>query len=614
MIFIVIFAYLLRILPYLFGYPIPVTEDGILDFGQVKYLLENNSLNLYDHQLGFGSFPILHLLVFALAKTGLPPMTVFLFVPQLLASLGIMFFYLFAKKYTHSGQALIAAALIAVFIPHIHWASQPVRETVGLFFFPLVIYLADRLKSNPNIRWWLINIAAIGLMVASHHWSTIMLIVWLVGFNLLFAKQPRPKIIYGLLAIIAAGLALAYWSRFFPRGLNLLLGPVEIWGWLWLAVLIAAISGLLMAAKRAKIDPNTHKNKTTKIICLIIGLAAIMAAGKFVAPLAYPLQIWLNLGIIFALAYIGFFYGRHPATNRFLLLASSYLLLWLIVTPYLLSGDELIAIPIDPFRTLEFIIFPLSLVASRGLLIIWRQSKSLTIIIGLSLIFLATLAYPPIFIYGSAWRHTPFYDIRSDIRYLSPPTMELIDWANQHGFAIKSIIPEARAYQQVFYSPQNKNLTLIRNSDQIISQANSKIKDPIMKISQTDPELKTNQTIIYQNGAGKLVMKKYAAQFIDQSIPASASAGQPADAWIKMKNTGGQTWQPDEGIKMIHLYVPDLIMELKAAVNSGQEGIFFFTDLIPDYAGDNASRWQLFHKEIGFFGDISPLTMIKITN
>ena len=609
---VIIIAYLLRILPYLLGYPIPVTEDGILDFGQVKYLLENKTLNLYDRQLGFGSFPILHLLVFFLAKTGLAPLTVFLFIPQLLASLGILFFYLFIKKYINTGQALATIFLIAVFVPHIHWTSQPVRETIGLFFFPLIIYCADRLKNQPSIGWWLVNLITIGLMVASHHWSTIMLIIWLVGFNLIFLKDRRQQIIYGLLTLITAGLALIYWHQFFPRGLSLLLEPLTIANWSWLAVIV--IGGPLIILKRSKINLNRYKTKTIKTIFLATSLTTILIAAKLIAPLAYPLQTWLALGSLFGLTYIGFFYNHQPAINNFFRLAAGYLLPWLIIGPYLLLGEKLIAMPIDPFRTLEFIIFPLSIVAGQGLIILWRQSKLFFLLTAATLLFLATLTYPPIFVYQSTWQHTPFYDIRSDVRYLSAATIELIDWANQHGFNIESIVPEARAYQQVFYPPQKSKLTLIRNNDQIIDKLSYKIKDPIIKISPISAPPKENQKVIYYNQAGKLITKKYDAQFIDQKIPTSASVNQPAVAWIKMKNTGGETWQPTGEIKMIHLYEPTLIMELKTAVSSGQEGTFWFAGVIPNYPGDNVSRWQIFHPEIGFLGDISPLTTINITD
>ena len=88
-ILIIIVGYILRVLPYLSGYPIPITDDALRDFQQVRYLMENNKINLSS---ACGAFPVLHLLVFGINKLGLDAMKVFLFVPQIFPTLGLFFF------------------------------------------------------------------------------------------------------------------------------------------------------------------------------------------------------------------------------------------------------------------------------------------------------------------------------------------------------------------------------------------------------------------------------------------------------------------------------------------------------------------------------------------
>lgn len=606
---IILFAYFLRILPYLFGYPIPFTEDGILDFGQVKYLLENNQINFSDQDLNFGSFPVLHLLIFFLSKTGLPALKLFLFIPQIFSVLGILFFYLFVRRYVSPIQSRLAIFLISLWIPHIHWSAQPVRETMGLFFFGLIIYLSDRLGRGKNWKLWLTTLIAILLMVASHHWSTIMLLIWLAGFNIVFIKDRTEKKSYRIITAILIVLTLIYWITFFPLGVRLSIAPLKLSGYLWLMTAVIMIMAMLLIIKTKL---TWLGNKKIKIIGLLFFLILLAISGS-VSPLLYPLQIWLSLAIFFALFYIGLYYYQDGITERFVLLSACYLLPWLIVIPYLLLDKKLINMPIDPFRTTEFIIFPASVVIAKGVEIIAADHRKFTTVIFGILIFLATLTYPPIFIYHSSWYGTPFYDVRSQIRYISPEVRKFIDWANKSGFSVDSLSPEARAYQKIFYPLQDKKVMLITANDKLLGLSIGKIKDPIMKIGNVTYWLdEKNQTPIYANGDSKLVQLKYDSKFIDQGVPAKMISGQAATAWIKMKNTGTEVWRPEDGIKMIYAYDKSLVMELTKSVKPGEDVVFTFNQIIPDYSGLVVCRWQLFHPAIGAFGESSPPMEITI--
>jgi hypothetical protein len=112
---IIIFAYLIRVLPYLLGYDLPFAEEGMRDYQQVLYLISHNAPNLFGSYFDYGAFPILHLIIFVFYKLGADSLCAFLFIPQAFAAAGIFFYYLFLRKYFKPKESLLACFLIAAF-------------------------------------------------------------------------------------------------------------------------------------------------------------------------------------------------------------------------------------------------------------------------------------------------------------------------------------------------------------------------------------------------------------------------------------------------------------------------------------------------------------------
>ena len=624
-ILIIILAYLLRVLPYLSGYSIPFTEDGIRDFQQVKYLIDNNKINFTDSYYNYGAFPVLHLLVFGISKLGFDPLKVFLFIPQIFPSLGILFFYLFLKKYLSVKHSLLACFLISVFGPHIHWSSQPIRETIGLFFFPLIIYLFDREMTDENVRKGILNkiLLAISmvLMILSHHWSNIMIIGWLLFYSLFFLKSnkklPSALLVIGAFLI----LSLTYWYFAFSLAFTLVATPFRVLSLISLIIGVFFIAGIFLLRR---FNLNKIKNNHWRFISLaLLTLLLLIILGKKLIPLDYPLQIWMMFFIFLIFAFVGFFHNREQKMNDLALINIFYLIFWIIALSLCIFKERNLAqMPFDPFRTLEFAIFSVAPIAAAGFLTINKKIAYLMPISVIILIFLATLIYPPIFIYKNSFANTIFYDIRSDIRYIPDDTRDLIHWANEHGYNVTSNIPEIRSYQATFYPTKKKKLALITTSDYSINENYHYINDPILR--NVHPEQWFGEiddsTIIYSNEKGYLIPILRNSRFISQGVPQELTPEEQRSVSITIKNTGSEIWvSRKEGGHFLGSQNPqdnqiwrDGRILLPGQIFPGQIVEFTFDITAPDTPGTYDFQWRMVKEYVEWFGEFTPNVEIMV--
>lgn len=620
---IIILAYVLRVLPYLLDYSIPFTEDGIRDFQQVKYLIDHSRINFRNSYYNYGAFPVLHLLVFGICRLGFDPMKAFLFIPQIFPSLGILFFYLFLKKYFPAKQSLLACFLISVFGPHIHWSSQPVRETMGLFFFPLIIYLFDREIMGQDNRRNILNKILLSvsliLIILSHHWSNIMILGWLLFYSLFFLKNNR-RLPYALLIIgVFIIFSLIYWHFAFTFAFTLISMPLQI---IFLAGLIIGLVFTIGMFFWNKFNLNKIKNKWWQLIFLfLLTLLFLKMAAIKITPLDYPFQIWLMFVIFSTFIFIGFFYTREQEVNNIAKTNIYYLVFWIIaISLRVFKKMELAKMPFDPFRTMEFAIFSLAPIAAAGYLIINKRLTKAMPISAIILIFLATLIYPPIFIYKNRFANTIFYDIRSDIRYISGDTFALIQWANDHGYNVTSNIPEIRSYQATFYPAKKEKVTIITTADYIINQNYHYINDPILKIIPPQKWMGAidRSTIIYANETGYLVPYLRNSQFISQRVPQQLVTGEQKSVSITIKNTGSEVWLPEKKGHKLGSQNPEdnrtwgrMRVGIPRPVLPNQTAEFIFDITAPDTPGTYNFQWRMVKEYIEWFGEFT--TNVKIT-
>lgn len=610
--FIVLLAYILRILPYLLGYSIPFTEDSIRDFQQVKFILDNKQLDLLGSYQDYGAFPILHLLVVGVSFLGLDPLKVFLFFPQILPSLSLIFFYLFLKKYFPIKHSLLACFLITVFIPHIHWSAQPVRETIGLFLFPIIIFLFDKFVTEKfNQKNFLLLILSLIILIPTHHWSAIMTITWLTGFSFFLAPSIK-KFYQSLLLIIIFTISnLIYWYYLFPISFTLIKNLIIHINFIQL-ITIAILIFIIIMLKNT--DLNKLKNKDNRRNSLLIIFILLWLVTNNILPLNYPLQIWFSFIIFLILIFIGLFYTKNQQLNNLLAITIFYLFFILMALTFNdFKNVNINSFPFDPFRTFEFAIFPLSIIAAFGLLKLSNRLWYLKFIILPLLILSATFAYPPIFIYGQTFINTPFYDIRSNIRYISDGEKDLVKWANDHGYNVASNRPEIRSYQATFYPIYQARKKLVTNSDKILEANYDHIRDPILMVEPYNQNQAIDEgEIIYKNNDGYLISLRYDSKFLYHNIPTILDSGSHQTFSIKMINTSDKAWHKEDNYLMTTDNKVFNFQLVEDQVNPNAIGTFTEQFDIPTRPRKYEFRLRIYREGLGFFGEYTSIIYTAI--
>lgn len=619
-------AYVLRILPYLLGYPVPFTEDGIRDFQQVKYLIDNSRINLVGSYGNYGAFPVLHLFVYGISRLGVDALKAFLFIPQLLPVIGLLFFYLFVKRHFSKTESLAVIFCIAVFGPHILWSSQPVRETIGLCLFPIMVWLFSLAfdsagKKRAYALCGLIFSAL--LMIPAHHWSSLMILVWMISYCFIFIDKKENRVRGLAFAGIFFSLMIAYWSAYFPDAFNLLISPIKKFKF-WLAILAALLLAFVWLINKLRSTPMEVRGvRMPPALAACVAMIMVACIGFAKMPILYPLQIWSEFLIYALIIFVGWRSSMEQSGKPFIYVAGAYLIFWIIALPYVFAGLDLYSIPLDPFRTIEFVIFPLSIIAAQGFLSIWKQSQISCYILVAIMLLLATLIYPPIFIYKSRFLNTPFYDIRSDIRYISPGEMELIKWANDHGYNVDSIVPEIRSYQEAFFPPTQEKLALVAYSDRNLSANYGLIKEHIMRVH--DPEIRNGNLSedppLFSNSAGQLrKLLTNDADFELAHLPAQLSAGETAEAIFRVRNSGTKKWpagkyklavKSGDKLRLWGVSGADLTIDSDVEPNESEE--IRVKIIAPRSGGKYSFKVQMTEINVESFGEMSQTSTIIVT-
>ncbi len=618
---LVVAAYVLRILPYALGYNLPIAQEGMRDFQQVQYLLEHHQINATASYFDYGAFPVLHILVAAIAWLGFDPLRVFLFVPQLFPSIGLIFFYFFLSRYFSKAQSLWAIFCVAVFIPHIYWTAQPVRETTGLFFFPLIIYGLDRvlqpITRQKRWAWWLFLVSSLGLLVVTHHWTSVMVVAWIFAYSLVWVDKPRPVATGLLLGTGFLSVTLLYWFFFFERGLELLyslLSPVPLV--LLLGVLLSIMLGHTVSTGSVALRCiSACRTLPGAIIASVLGGSAAVVVGFFLLPINYPLLVWGFFIVLAVLFFIGFFKRSTLHTDQLLLLSTAYLLVWPVVMPLVLLGNDLNTVPFDPFRTAEFIIYPLSPLIAAGILYALRTSRWFAYLAIVLLGALSTMAYPTIYIFNTNFYGTLLYDIRSDLRYISPAVQQLVSLAAADGKAVRTPLSEIATYQEAFFGVKSSQYTLVTAQDQRVKNHAALINHEIAGVSINEywedyqsifPEL-----IVARRGEDLLLRDPLLdAGFISQTADRLLTIGAVPSVTVVYENTGTDRWRTNRGDELTsnHGYS----IPLPYDVVPGARVTFFAIQPLVGILGVYDVVWRMHRPGLGFFGSSSPTTTVTL--
>ncbi|MCP3682765.1 MAG: phospholipid carrier-dependent glycosyltransferase [bacterium] len=275
------------------------------------------------------------------------------FFNALIISLGLIFFYFFAKEFTQNkALALFATFVLAsvpAFLSHFIWALSLIMP---LFF--VGFYALERIKHDK--RWWIVAAIVTGaaLVVAPSHSAYYGLF-----FALYFIVRTileRKFLLYEFLAgVCGLALSLLWWGQSFLKfGITGTLDKIGIGG--------QSILGVAGTGDRVYTFVDFFIAQKQNMINSPVGL------GIFVCLLGF-------IGIIYAIIRIIYAVIKHNQLlkkNHWIIIT----FVWLALTMYAVNAANM-PIKLSPFRVWMLLAVPVSLIASLGLIGLWRLVESL---------------------------------------------------------------------------------------------------------------------------------------------------------------------------------------------------------------------------------------------
>ncbi|MBU4300796.1 glycosyltransferase family 39 protein [archaeon] len=503
---IIVLAFVLRTFPYLNGYSYPITDDGTRDYKFIEYIQQTGEINLQ----AYGIAPFLHLIVSTTSiLSDSNTLKIDLFLPPLISSLGLIFFYFFIKKYSKNiSISLISTLIVATFGPNIWWGAQAVRETIGLFFFPLSIYLLDKFREKNSIKWFIIYFISLFGMTLAHYWASFMLIIMIFLMNVFFYKNKG----YGLLISFVSLLpTFIYWAIAAPfffflinKGITIFLSRVSLFKILVISLIMFFVMSYLKKYVPKIINNDLLLTKKVKITVFTLTIASIIFLYIVLNKLlvfAYPPQQFLSVIIAAALVPLGFLYAIKNNTQLSILYITYIITLSAMTIFGVVIGGSDVAF--DPVRVLEFIIYPMSFFAAT---IVSKLNKTIISVTLIICILVGLFFYPPIFVLTDPLEKTPFFDIRSYIRYTPIEGGAILKWSQENNVFLTMNGPTINGIRDTFFLPvdKTKKCKLVSEYDYKVSQYIDKVNYRSLGAKKPDITIQTYADLRYANGWGNV--------------------------------------------------------------------------------------------------------------
>ncbi len=467
---IILVAFMLRTFPYANHYPLLVSDDAMRDFQQVQYIQDNHQINWREH---YGTFFSLHLIVYLTSEvTGISAWQINLFIPQMISSFGVIFLYLFLRRHVEEKYALLSAFFLATFGPNIWWAAQPVRETIGLFFFSFLLFVFGREINNPTTSNKFSLFLVMCTMAVTHYWTSFIILGTLLFLMpITYFKLWKKCIMWILLFCV---IILAYWTLKFQFVFELLEkgGSVGINRTIVPIFSLLVILGMLVFSFRSKKDRlisgitllgnyvsrRLNRNLSNVqlamlfayLICLFVGFMIFNKLMVF----NYPPQQFLSLILLGFFATIGILPAikKHIGLSIGLMLVNLFYLFVLLFG--LLIGQDY---AFDPMRIIEFLVYPNALFASFGFFYLIdpfkNRVKSIvsSMVMGL-LIISGIFIYPPVFIFHNQIpADSPLFDVRSYLRYVPEEGIASMKWGEKNEMYVLQNSPSYTTLRNTLY-------------------------------------------------------------------------------------------------------------------------------------------------------------------
>jgi hypothetical protein len=422
---ILFLAVLLRLQPLL-SFPIWGSDTGEYYY-LTNHLSEEHQLEDDYNGWGFGYpyFPGMFILSSEVSMlSGLDQLPVLLILTPALSAFGVVIVFMLTRRLGGSDKAgLVAAAILAVAMPHVYATSHAMPGSLGdlLAMTALLLFINNSSEKKYFIPLILATIA----LVITHHLSTFILLLtlfFIVIFREVFklpslpAKRIKWDNLYIFILLI---LIVAYWFVYaepFREGIisdnigSLTPGILIAMAFIGFIIYIALIHFLHTRVKFVY-EPKTYSPKkqlTYFTVVIIIGIIFFLSLITFrIPPLELKLDpavtLYLSPLIIFgAFALLGL--NETGRASEGMLLHAWILCIFILMAVIGLTGFQAIL----PYRLTQYSVVPLSVAAGCGFAAVYasiskssnsKRTNSLAVIavlfISLLMIISGMLAYPP---------------------------------------------------------------------------------------------------------------------------------------------------------------------------------------------------------------------------
>ncbi|MDD1729846.1 MAG: glycosyltransferase family 39 protein, partial [Methanospirillum sp.] len=383
--------------------------------------------------------------------TGYSPLLLQKLAVPLVSALSAPLVYLFSRKYVDDSAALAGSLLFLAGIPYIHWASQGVRETLGIPFFLFALFFSVRMMNEGKLKDMLILIPVLSGLILTHHQSALMYIVIFSGIILVYlfcyaGRDEMRRVVWtGCIPIGMTLLLTLFWWAFripfifssfiitvnqvlFIGGTNpvIPLSILAITGMLLRVIPLFFPGGIIISrAKSQVIVGRIYRIVPGIQICGVIAgmvIGVLIISGTFPLVSSYSPLMILPILVIGILAIL--------ALDQFFMKERFFFLIWAGIPGLMLVGGMTVSkllfesgyhIEIDPLRFLNYL-WPVITVIGSCTLVRMQNKRLLHGCITCFFVILYVNAFPPVV----------FDSIASDNRSLviSHPSQELlaIDW------------------------------------------------------------------------------------------------------------------------------------------------------------------------------------------
>jgi hypothetical protein len=416
--------------------------DPWYEYQMSKQIIWGNSLDPLNYP---SQLPVIHISIAALSVySGIDPLLIQKFLIPILSACGILVLYKFLEEYTNKEIALISALFLLVGTPYIHWASQAVRESVGIAFLIIALYLSYESMKKCRMDYFIAALIAILGLLLTHHLSNLFfLLIWLsISLSYIYCvcemKSVKKSTLFSLgIFLIYIFSTLFWWNTHLPsqyvefetlmnKLFSIPYGIVFFIVCIITLYILPIVLPKILIVIRYFLSMVFSRKKEVYAITLIISviLAGVIynfVMGKSFFITSYPGYMLIN-GIIMAfLAIIGLYYCLN--------LEKFPLVCWLGMMALVIVLTMAKIVPfVDPFRILEFLWIPLAIVSAIGFVQLFKNIKSerikALVIAGIVTISIIT-AYPSIVFFNTPFNPgNPLYDTRSLV--ISHPDSEII--------------------------------------------------------------------------------------------------------------------------------------------------------------------------------------------